>query len=249
MTKIWHQSVNELAKLDAYRAALEDLARTTLSPGSTISVNGLASGSYNGLSPTAALGNAVSYHRVLSQLIDLAQQAEAEGYDAYVIGSFSEPFLREIRTAVDIPVISMTEAALLTSCALGGKTALIANAPAVRYMSEASVEKHQLWSRVLDVVALDPAQDEFALEAAYADPSGIADQFRHTAEGLIARGADTIIPAEGVLARLIGLAGLTEIGNTPVLDVFSIAWAQAEMHDRLWKTTGLRRGREWRYRR
>ncbi|MEL7982555.1 aspartate/glutamate racemase family protein [Vreelandella titanicae] len=248
MTKIWHQSVNELDKLGAYRTALEQLAALSLSPGSTISINGLAQGAYDGMSPTEALGNAESYHRVLSQIIDLARTAEKGGFDAFVIGSFSEPFLREIRTTVDIPVVSMTEAALLTACTLGGKTALITNAPSVRYMVEMSVEKHKLHNRVLDVVALDPPQDEFALEAAYADPSELAEHFRATALTLIARGADTIIPAEGVLARLIGMAGLTQVGNAPVLDVFSIAWAQAEMHDRLWKATGLRRGREWSYR-
>ncbi len=39
-------------------------------------------------------------------MIDKALQAEREGYDAFIIGSYSEPFLKETRAAVNIPVLS-----------------------------------------------------------------------------------------------------------------------------------------------
>ena len=249
MTRIWHQSVNELDHLTAYRDALTAHAAAVLPGDVSVEVRGLATGTYGGESPTAALGNAVSYHRALSQLIDLAIAAEAEGYDAFVIGSFSEPFLRELRTAVDIPVVSMTEAALLTACSLGRWVGLISNAPAVQWMAQSSVDKHHLGARVLAVTSLDPLVDEFGLAAAFAEPGAVVDNFTAVARRLIAGGADVIIPAEGVLARLISQAGLNRIGEAPVLDVFAVAWTQALMLARLWQTTGLRVGREWSYRR
>ena len=52
-------------------------------------------------------------------MIENAIKAEREGYDAFVLGSFSEPFLREIRSAVDIPVASVVESSVLVGCSLG----------------------------------------------------------------------------------------------------------------------------------
>lgn len=249
MTRLWHQSVNELDQISPYRDAMVRHAAQVLPAHVTVAVNGLASGTYCGQPPTAALGNAATYHRTLSQIIELAVRAEGEGYDAFVIGSFSEPFLRETRTAVDIPVVSMTEAALLTSCSLGRYMGLIANAPNVQWMGRTSVERHALQSRVIDVVSLDPPVDEFELAQAYERPDQIVANFRAAAERLVARGADVIIPAEGVLARLIGGAGLRNVAGAPVVDVFAMAWNQALMLADLWRTTGLRAGRAWTYRR
>lgn len=247
--RIWHQSMNELDHLTAYRDALQAQAAAILPAEVTVDVRGLATGTYGGASPTEALGNAVSYHRALSQVIDLAIAAEADGYDAFVIGSFSEPFLREIRTGVDIPVVSMTEAALLTACTLGRNIALISNAPNVQWLAQKSVDAHHLEARVLAVTSLDPPVDEFGLADAYADPAPVVENFEAVARRLIAQGADVVIPAEGVLARLLSEAGLTRIGEAPVLDVFATAWMQAVMLVGLWRTTNLRVGREWSYRR
>jgi allantoin racemase len=163
-----------------------------------------------------------------------------------VIGSFSEPFLREIRSAVDIPVASLTESALLVGCSLGKYLALISNAPAVQWMTKTAVDKHGLGARVLDVVSLDP---EPALAAAYADPAPVIASFTSAAERLVARGADLIIPAEGVLAELLVRHGLREVSGAPVIDVFAVMWTFAMMQIQLWSKTGLRVGRSWHFRR
>lgn len=249
MTRIWHQSVNELEHLQVYKTALEEHARDVIGNEAELVVHGLPTGTYGGASATAALGNAYAYHRYLGRVIENAIQAEREGYDAFVIGSFSEPFLREIRSAVDIPVASLTEAGLLVGCSLGRYIGLVSNAPAVQWMTRTAVDKHGLGARVLDVVALDPALDEPALALAYADPQPVIANFTAAAERLIARGADVIIPAEGVLAELLMRHGVRQIAGAPVMDVVGVAWAYALMQIRLWSTTGLRVGRAWHHRR
>ncbi|WP_245311474.1 aspartate/glutamate racemase family protein, partial [Bradyrhizobium pachyrhizi] len=158
--RIWHQSVNELDHLEVYKRALEAHAAEILGDDAEVVVHGLPSGSYAGASATAVLGNAFAYHRILSRVIDNAIAAERQGYDAFVIGSFSEPFLREIRSAVDIPVASLTESGLLVGCSLGSYVALISNAPAVQWMTKVAVDKHKLAARVLEVAAMDPPLDE-----------------------------------------------------------------------------------------
>jgi Asp/Glu/hydantoin racemase len=249
MTRIWHQSVNELDDLAVYKRALETHAAEVLGGTAQVIVHGMPSGTYDGLSATHVLGNAYAYHRALGRVIENAIEAERQGFDAFVIGSFSEPFLREIRSAVDIPVASLTESALLVGCSLGKYLALISNAPAVQWMTKTAVDKHGLGARVLDVVSLDPALEEPALAAAYADPAPIIANFTSAAERLVARGADVIIPAEGVLAELLVRHGLREVAKAPVIDVFAVMWTFAMMQVQLWSKTGLRVGRSWHHRR
>lgn len=247
--RIWHQSVNELDHFAVYKHALEIHAVEVLGGDADVVVHGLSAGTYGGASATAVLGNAYAYHRALTQVIDNAITAERQGYDAFVIGSFSEPFLREIRSAVDIPVASLTESGLLVGCSLGRYVALISNAPAVQWMTKVAVDKHGLGARVLEVASIEPALDEPALARAYADPAPVIASFTAAAERLVARGADVIIPAEGVLAELLVRHGVRAIAGAPVMDVFAVTWAYALMQIRLWSKTGLRVGRSWHHRR
>ena len=247
--KIWHQSATELDGLEAYKRALEAHAAAVVGGEAQVDVRGLSPGAYAGAAPSAVLGNAYAYHRVLSGVIDNAIRAEREGYDAFVLGSFSEPFLREIRSAVDIPVASIAEASLLVGCSLGRYIALISNTPSIQWLTRTAVDKHGLGARVLDVVSLDPPLDEHALASAYDRPEPVIASFRAAAAGLVARGADVIIPAEGVLAGLLVRHRVREIEGAAVLDVFAIGWHYALMQARLWARTGLRVGRSWQYRR
>src|SRR5258708_26616168 len=100
MTRIWHQSVNELHDLAVYKQALETHAAEVLGGAAQVIVHGLPSGTYDGLSATNVLGNAYAYHRALGRVIENAIEAERQGFDAFVIGSFSRPLLRALRSPV-----------------------------------------------------------------------------------------------------------------------------------------------------
>lgn len=246
--RIWHQSVNELSRIEAYKRGIEAHAGAFLGSEASVHVHGLPEGTYGALSPSDALGNAYTYHRVLSPLVEMAVEAERQGYDAFVMGSFSEPFLREMRTAVDIPVVSLTEAALLTGCSLGSQIGLISNAPNVAYMTRLSVAKHHLEARVLEVTSLTPGMDEYELIAARDNPAALIEAFTRTARDLIARGADVIVPAEGVMAEIFARQGLKRIDDAAVVDVFAAAWSHALSLVRL-SRAGIGTSRAWLYRR
>ncbi len=247
--RFWHQSVNELSSVDVYRRTLIAHAAEVMGADAEVVVHGLPDGSYAGLSATVALSNAYVYHRILDRVLENAIEAERAGFDAFVIGSFSEPLLREIRSAVDIPVASLTESVLLVGCSLGKLLAPISNAPAVQWMTKTAVDKHGLGERVLEVQAIDPPLDEPALASAYANPGPVIDAFTRAAQAAIAKGADVVIPAEGVLAELLYAHGVRSIAGAPVMDVFGTTWAYAAMLARLWARSGLRVGRCWHYRR
>lgn len=247
--RIWHQSSTEIEDLGAYKNSLVTHAAQILGQGGSITVHGMPRGRYRGRAPSDALGNAYAHHLILEPVLANAVRAEEEGFSAFVIGSFSEPFLRELRSAVDIPVVSLTESSLLVACSLGRYSAPISNAPNTAWMTRMSTEAHGLASRVLRVRSIDPALEEPALAEGFSNPGPVIESFRAAALRAIADGADVVIPAEGMLAELLYANGVREIECVPVLDVFGVAWAYAAMLAGLRATTGLTVGRRWHYRR
>ncbi|NBS74220.1 MAG: hypothetical protein EBT78_09325 [Betaproteobacteria bacterium] len=238
--KMWHQSMTELEGLGAYRDFLIAHANSMLGQSATVQVEGVRAGSYHGRTPTSALGNAFVYHRVLDQIIDNAIHAERNGFDAFVIGSFSEPFLREIRSAVNIPVIGILESSMLVSCSLGKKIAPIANAPEISFIVQSAVEKHGLQERVLQSVSLDPPMHEAEMVAAGKPPKPVIEAFSRAALNAITHhGADVIIPAEAVLATLVIANQIKTLHGAPVVDVIAVAWRYAVMMIELKERCGL----------
>lgn len=227
MRTIWHQSMTELDDVPGYRPRLERHARALVGPGATIEVHGLAPGSYGDAAPSDVLGDSATYHRISRQSLDAAVRAEGEGFDAFIIGSFSEPLLAETRAAVRIPVVSITESALLASCSLGRRSLLVANAPSIAAIVNASVARHGLGARTAGAVALEPGLTEPELVGA--PPAEIVDAFRaRTRPLLAATGADVVVPAEAVLNEILVEAGLTEVDGARVLDSVGTAWRYAE---------------------
>lgn len=244
--RLWHQSVTELRRDAPYSQALVRRARTVLGEEVSVETFGLPAGTYHGRAASAALGNAFVYHRILDRFIDQAIEAERQGYDAFVIGSFSEPFLAEIRSVVDIPVTSIFEASVLVGCSLGSKLSLITTSPEVTGMVEKAVALHRLEARVSSVLSLSPAFEGPVLHGVFADPGPIMAAFEQAAAKAIEMGADVLIPAEGIIAVLLAEQGVTRFRNATVMDVLSVTWSYACMLAKLRARAGLsvtRRGR------
>jgi allantoin racemase len=237
--RYWHQSMTELEGLENYRAFLARHASKVLDSSVSVDLHGLKPGSYHGRAVTPALRNAFVYHRILDQILDYAIEAERSGFDAFVIGSFSEPFLREIRSVVRIPVVSILESTLLVSCSLGKSVAPIANGPEIAAVVDSAVESHGMGKRVLPAVSLYPAWHEPELAQAFGDPGRVIEAFTASARACIAAGAEVIVPAEGVLATVLSDNGVTAIDGAPVMDVFATTWHYGRMLIDLQRTFGL----------
>jgi len=244
--RLWHQSVTELRRDTPYSQALVKRARTVLGDEVSVETFGLPAGTYHGRAASVALSNAFIYHRILDRFIDQAIEAERQGYDAFVIGSFSEPFLAEIRSVVDIPVTSVFEASVLVGCSLGSKLALITTSPDVSAMVEKAVAMHHMEARVASILSISPSFEGSVLHSVFSNPAPIMTAFNQTAAKAIEMGADVLIPAEGILAVLLPEQGITRLHNAPVLDVVSVTWSYACMLSRLRSKAGMsftRRGR------
>lgn len=241
--------MTELDAMPAYKASLETHASRILGPGRSIEVHGLPAGSYRGKSPTAALSNAFACHRIVDPILDHAIQAERSGFDAFVVGSFSEPFLTELRSAVDLPIVSVTEATFLTACSIGSLAAPIVNDRAIARLVKKSIDAHGLGRRIQMPRSIAPPLDEHQLIEAYANPATLLAAFETAAREAIDDGAEVIIPAEGVLSEFLYNNHVTDIDGAPVIDSFGVAWLQAAMMVELRAKTGLIVSRKGRYQR
>lgn len=112
--KIWHQSSVDLDNYPVYKASLAQHYAKVAAAGTQIVLHGVPESMWHGMSPSEVMRVPYAYHKAMSrQLLHNVYKAEQEGYDAFVIGTYTEPLLRECRSLVDIPVISMPESTVL----------------------------------------------------------------------------------------------------------------------------------------
>ncbi len=104
--RIWHQGFIEMVTIPAYGQALERHLRAVVGPGTVVDVHGVAPGTYTPGHTAADIARSpylMSLH--VHQILDAAQVAGRDGYDAMAIAILQNPGLREARSLVDIPVV------------------------------------------------------------------------------------------------------------------------------------------------
>ena len=132
------QSVSALIRSEAQRAA---------SAGTQVEV------------ATASLGVAyieTRFEALLGAYAAAAIAAEHQcAHDALVIAAFGDPGLAGIREIVDIPVVGMTEAALMSACMLGGRFSIIAISHRIQAWYRETVQMHGLIDRLASIRCLN----------------------------------------------------------------------------------------------
>ena len=245
--RIWHQSMNELDRYPVYRETLQAHLDRVCDPDTEVVLHGLVPGTYGSAAPAEVLVYPVLFHRVLGQVLELFQRAQDEGFDAIAIGSYTEPFVREARSMLDIPVASMAESTLLTGCSVARRSGLVTISSEVAWMVDTIVAANRLEDRVAGVWTIEPAVNEAELARAFTEPERVLASFATAARAAIAAGADVLIPAEGVINELLVARGVTEIDGVCVMDAVGVAVLHARLLATLAARTGLHAGRRWHY--
>ncbi len=155
--------------------------------------------------------------------VALEMLAEHVGtYDAAIIAAFGDPGLFAARELFDLPVVGMSEAAMLTACMLGKRFGIVTFAAAMEAWYRECVEQHGLSHRCAGIRCLDggfrsigAVQDE--KEAA------LIDLARKSVES---DGAEAIILAGAPLAGLA--AKIADQIPVPLIDQAAAAVKQAE---------------------
>jgi allantoin racemase len=213
--RLWYQSMTRPAAWPAYAAALDRTLRNAADPGTEFAIHGIEK-----------RGGIGDQYRSLEfietiEVLENAQRAQAEGFDAVLLGNIADPGLRQAREMLDIPVLGLCETALLTACQMGASIGLVVANDKHHGRIMENVALAGLASRVAAVerMRVDRLVD---LDAAFTPGEArdrVLAQFQEAADACVARGAEVVIPAAGVAMVLLAEAGVHEAGRgAPVLN-------------------------------
>jgi Asp/Glu/hydantoin racemase len=214
--RLFYQSfgVSRGSRDGAYGRVLKRILDSAAAPGTEISVNGL--------SPHRAIAEQYRYLEFLdtAEVLENGLRAEAEGYDAFLIGNIFDPGLHELRELLNIPVLGLRESSVHVACLMGTTFSLINVNPKFTHRIVEGIKRQGLASRLVSVeqMKLDrPGVFDLALRDDAAKPE-IVGQFVECARRSIEKGAEVLIPAGGSLMALLADAGVHRIDAAPVLN-------------------------------
>ena len=229
--RIWYQSFVHPTQQAAYIARLQGLLDAVAGPGVRFEVHGL--------DPPDRFFHPLTEFRCAVQTVRQAVEAERAGYDAFVIGHFQEPGLLEVRSTVDIPVISLGEASMLAALTMGRRFGLVTVDPVFVDWHERQVRAHALEQRVAGVRSihadLPGFMRAFTDEAAYAE---VCAAFVEQVRPLVAAGAEVVIPAGGLPMLLFARESPFVIDGAIVMNGIATVAKAAEMALALHRLTG-----------
>ena len=145
-----------------------------------------------------------------------------DGHDALVIAAFGDPGLLAMREVLDIPVVGLTESAVLAACALGQRFSIIAISKRIAAWYEETVASYGLAGRLASIRTLDQTIHD------------IGAVQKHHAQALKALCMQAITEDRADVLIIAGapLAGLARTIEpeipVPVIDGVSCAIRQAE---------------------
>lgn len=237
--RIWHQSFTVLSDLGAYDDALRAHFKRVARPGTEIVMHGMRPGTYRTNYPGNDIRHAGLQHLHSLQFMQAGLDAERDGFDAYAISTLPDPALREIRSMLRIPVVGYGESAMLTSCLLGARFAVMVFISELTDLIAANVEKYGLTGRFAGVSDVGFRFTD-VLEG-FGRPGPLIDRFRAAARQRIAAGAEVIIPGEAPLCVLLASQGISSVDGVPVVDSLSCWIKKAEMLVDLKRQSGVER--------
>ena len=197
-----------------YAQKLAAILQSAASPGTVVEVHGLG--------PGKAIADQYRYleFRDTAEILENGLKAEREGYDAFLIGNIFEPGLHALRELLNIPVLGLCEASAHLACLMGASFSVVnVNAKFARKVGE-NIASYGLASRL---VSLDQIEVERAgqFDRAFEDDAvklSVIDRFRAAARQGLAKGAECVIPAGGIVMTILADAGVHEVDQAPVVN-------------------------------
>jgi Asp/Glu/hydantoin racemase len=242
--KIWYQSTLNFSNFPNYEKALNAHSKRIASVGTTVIVKGRDTSLGSQLDAMDIIGSPIVYHSVVSRyFVNALLTAEKNGAQAFIVASFSEPILNELRSLANVPVVSMPEACFIAAAMSAPKIGLVTLNKLVVPFIEKSISLHKWKERVSGIHVLQGYVTELELDAGFSSPSAHLKQLEVGLRAAIASGAQAIIPAEGVLGVMAAQNGITEIDGVPIIDAIGSPILVAELAIALKSKTGLAQSR------
>jgi len=225
--RLWHQSFSQLDKLPVYRAALQEHLDRHCTPGTEVVLHGVLPGAQATKFP-GKKDVTFPYLQTLHslQMLDNVRQAEAEGYDAFLMSTFPDPGLQIAQSLVDIPVVGYGFSSMHTAAYLGRRFGIVTFLEEMIGCYMENVRSYRLEAFGGPVQLLGLTYDD--VHRGYADPRPVVEAFTRAARRLIADGADVILAGEAPLSLLMQRAGVHRVDEAVVIDGLGTTLKMAE---------------------
>ena len=231
--RIWYQSFVDAENGADYWRHLEAALMAVADPGTEVDIRGIT--------PHDSYAHSLVEFRCAREVICNAMRAEAEGYDAFVIGHFQDAGLYECRAAVDSPVLGLGEASLLQACELGQRIGVVSFNRRYDPWFRHQIRKYCLESRVPKLLSMrfEPGQ---VMEALSSDEmlDTIAAKFEDEMRDAVDAGLDVLVPGGGIPMLAFNRLHAHCVEGAPVLNGVPVVLKRAELAVRLKEMTGLR---------
>ncbi len=210
MRILWQSSV-KIDDYPEYREAIQHHAKRVLYPGTEIEIRGVDHG-------TSELHfhffSFLNTHQILENVL----KAQEEGFDAVAIGCGMDPGLDAAKEISDIPVLGLSETAMLVACMLAKKFSVITHETLLsRKRIDFLIAKYGLESR--STPSGDFSVDLVMLARSFSDPKPILDAFTKAVRESIMKGAEIVIPGCNILNLVAVQNQFYEVDGVPILDV------------------------------
>ncbi len=228
MTRIWFQKHIVAGRLPALDQLYASHLPRVASTGTEIEIGSLPAAAYDADLPAELVRFGGVEGLYATRFIAAAVEAERAGFDAYVIGTSQDPGLREARALVRIPVLGYGETAAHLAAMTGHRFGFVGFIPALEQILRENLARWGLERRVAGFEYVGGGERTVAA-ALGGDPERFLAEAEDAAGRLAARGAELLIPGEGVPNELLAGLGVRALAGIPVLDVDAALIRMAEL--------------------
>jgi allantoin racemase len=197
----------------------------------------------HGLGPGKAIADQYRYLELLdtAEVLDNGLRAEREGYDAFLIGNVFEPGMHALREVLNIPVLGLLESSVHLACLMGAGFSIVNVNPKFTRKVTENVAASGLRDRLVSIDEMRVERGRI-LDTAFEDDAvrdQVVDQFTKAARIGIGKGAETIIPAGGIVMTILAFAGVHRVDDVPIVNGLIALTKMAEMAVRIRRLTGV----------
>jgi allantoin racemase len=235
--KLFYQSMGVARRSETgpYAQALSSILRNAVESGTEINVHGLSAGK--------AIADQYRYLELLdtAEVLDNGLRAERESYDAFLIGNVFEPGMHALREVLNIPVLGLLESSVHLACLMGASFSIVNVNPKFTRKVTENIVSTGLRSRLVSIDEMRIERGQI-LDRAFEDKAAcghVVQQFTAAARVGIDKGAETIIPAGGIVMTILAFAGVHQLDNVPIVNGLIALTKMAEMAVRIRRLTGV----------
>lgn len=198
----------------------EELLRTWAAPDTTVDVRDTAAPDGTATGPVSFETSYEGY-LALPGAVAALDRAEADGYDAAILGCFGDPALEAVRERMDrLPVVGPGAASCHLAAQLGEAFGIVTTSALFMTPARRLVAQLGLAARCVDIALVDQAPRDMGDDT--------ADRVRDAAERLRDAGADTLVLGCLTLGFLGVAERLTADLDLPVVNPARASLATAE---------------------